>query len=74
MLAGRVSVRRGAFVGAGAVIAPGVIIGANATVGAGAVVITDVPAGCVVVGNPARIIAHDSPGFKGVTVPGDSPR
>lgn len=48
--------REGAKIGANATILPGVIIGANALVGAGAVVVKDVPAGKVVVGNPARVI------------------
>ena len=47
-------VRRGASIGSGAVILGGVTIGEAALVGAGAVVTKDVPAGAVVVGNPAR--------------------
>ena len=47
---------RGASIGAGAVILPGINIGAGAMVGAGAVVTKDVPAGATVVGNPARIV------------------
>ena len=50
------TVRAGATVGAGAVILAGVTIGERAMVGAGAVVVDDVPAGAVVVGNPARIV------------------
>jgi acetyltransferase-like isoleucine patch superfamily enzyme len=50
------TIRRGARIGAGAVILPGVEIGAEAFVGAGAVVLRDVPARAVVVGNPARQI------------------
>lgn len=46
----------GAFLGVGAIVLPGVTIGANGYVGAGAVVTTDVPARCVVVGNPARVV------------------
>ena len=49
-------VRKGAIVGANATILPGVEIGERALVGAGAVVIADVPAGKIVVGNPARIV------------------
>ena len=44
----------GAFVGAGAVILPGVTIGKHAVVGAGAVVLADVQAGETVAGVPAR--------------------
>ena len=50
------TVRRGARVGGGAVLLPGVEIGEEAFVGAGAVVLRDVPARAVVVGNPARRI------------------
>ena len=49
-------IRKGAKIGANATLLPGVVIGENAIVGAGAVVVRDVPAGAVVVGNPARII------------------
>ena len=49
-------VEDGANIGAGAVILPGIIIGKGATVGAGAVVTKDVPAGCTVVGNPAKVL------------------
>ena len=49
-------VRRGAKIGAGAILLPGVEIGADALVGAGAVVVDDVPPRAVVVGNPARAI------------------
>jgi len=45
---------RGASIGAGAVILPGITVGADAMVGAGAVVTRDVAAGETVVGNPAR--------------------
>ncbi len=50
------TVRRGARVGGGAVLLPGIEIGEEAFVGAGAVVLQDVPARAVVVGNPARQI------------------
>ena len=48
------TIRRGARVGGGALLCPGVEIGAEAFVGARAVVVRDVPPGVVVVGNPAR--------------------
>ena len=54
-LAGPV-IRKGAKIGANATLLPGVTIGENAIVGAGSVVVRDVPAGAVVVGNPARVI------------------
>jgi acetyltransferase-like isoleucine patch superfamily enzyme len=43
-----------AYVGAGAVLRPGITVGEGALIGMGAVVVRDVPAGAVVVGNPAR--------------------
>ena len=50
-----IRIRRGASVGAGAVVLPGVTIGERAMVGAGAVVTKDVEPDTVVVGNPARV-------------------
>jgi acetyltransferase-like isoleucine patch superfamily enzyme len=49
-------VEDGAWIGAGAMVLDGVRIGRNAVVGAGAVVTKDVPANCVAVGVPARIV------------------
>jgi acetyltransferase-like isoleucine patch superfamily enzyme len=48
-------VQRGASVGAGAVVLPGVTIGEWAMVGAGSVVTANVPAHAIVRGNPARV-------------------
>jgi acetyltransferase-like isoleucine patch superfamily enzyme len=50
------TVRRGARVGGGAVLLPGIEVGEEAFIGAGALVLRDVPARAVVVGNPARQI------------------
>jgi acetyltransferase-like isoleucine patch superfamily enzyme len=50
------TIRRGARVGAGAILCPAVEIGEEAFVGAGAVVVKDVPPRVVVVGNPARVL------------------
>lgn len=52
--AGGVRVGRSAYLGSGALVREGVTIGAAAVVGMGAVVLTDVPAGEVWAGNPAR--------------------
>jgi acetyltransferase-like isoleucine patch superfamily enzyme len=48
------TIRRGARVGGGAILLPGIEIGEEAFIGAGAVVLKDVPPRTVVVGNPAR--------------------
>jgi UDP-2-acetamido-3-amino-2,3-dideoxy-glucuronate N-acetyltransferase len=50
------TIRRGARVGGGAVLCPGVEVGEEAFVGAGAVVTKDVPPRTIVVGNPARVL------------------
>jgi acetyltransferase-like isoleucine patch superfamily enzyme len=55
------TIRRGARVGAGAVLCPAVEIGEEAFVGAGAVVVKDVASRIVVVGNPARALRDVSP-------------
>ena len=49
-------VEAGAIVGANVTLLPALRIGAGALIGAGAVVVGDVAAGVVVVGNPARVI------------------
>jgi acetyltransferase-like isoleucine patch superfamily enzyme len=55
------TIRRGARVGGGAILCPGVEIGEEAFVGAGAVVTKDVPPGVVVVGSPARVLRDVDP-------------
>lgn len=44
------------WIGAGAVILPGVTIGNDVVIGAGSVVTKDIPSGVVAVGNPCRIL------------------
>src|SRR6476469_364896 len=44
------------WLGGGVIVCPGVTIGENTVVGAGAVVVRDLPANVVAVGNPARIV------------------
>jgi acetyltransferase-like isoleucine patch superfamily enzyme/dTDP-4-dehydrorhamnose 3,5-epimerase-like enzyme len=51
-------VARGASIGGGATILPGLRIGSRAMVGAGSVVTHDVPARAIVSGNPARIVGY----------------
>jgi acetyltransferase-like isoleucine patch superfamily enzyme len=50
------TIRRGARIGGGAVLLPGIEIGEEAFVGAGAVVTKDVEPRMLVVGNPARVM------------------
>jgi acetyltransferase-like isoleucine patch superfamily enzyme len=50
------TIRRGARIGGGAILLPGVEIGEEAFVGAGAVVTKNVESRMVVVGNPARVM------------------
>ncbi len=56
-MAGNVTVGELALVGVGATIVQGIEIGAGATVGAGSVVVTDVAAGVIVAGVPAKPVA-----------------
>lgn len=51
-------IERGASIGGGAAILPGIRVGARAMVGAGSVVTQDVPAKAIVFGNPARIVGY----------------
>jgi len=48
--------RRGCWIGAGAILLPGVEVGENAVIGAGTVVTKSVPPHVVFAGNPGRII------------------
>jgi acetyltransferase-like isoleucine patch superfamily enzyme len=57
---GPVRLKRGCWIGIGAVILPGVTVGRNAVVAANAVVTRDVPDFAVVGGVPARVIQPDS--------------
>jgi len=57
-----VKVGDGCWIGAGAIILPGVSIGPRSVVGAGAVVTRDVPPDSIVGGNPARMIGRTGGG------------
>jgi maltose O-acetyltransferase len=55
-LARPVSIGENCWIGAGAILCPGVIVGEHSVVGAGSVVTRDVPARVVAAGNPCRVI------------------
>lgn len=44
------------WIGAGAVIVPGITIGDNTVIGAGSVVTKDIPSGVIAVGNPCKVL------------------
>jgi acetyltransferase-like isoleucine patch superfamily enzyme len=52
----RTVIKNGASIGTGATILANVTIGENAIVGAGSVVTKNVPANCIVAGNPAKVL------------------
>lgn len=51
-----VTIGNNVWIGGSVTILPGVHIGSNTTIGAGSVVVSDIPANSVAVGNPARVI------------------
>jgi maltose O-acetyltransferase len=51
-----ITIRDGAWLGAGVIVCPGVTIGENTVVGAGSVVTRDLPDRVVAVGNPCRTL------------------
>lgn len=55
-IAKTVNIGNGVWIGGGTVVLPGVTIGENTVIGAGSVVTKSIPANCVAVGNPCRVI------------------
>jgi acetyltransferase-like isoleucine patch superfamily enzyme len=55
---GRIEIKNGSWIGAGAIIVGPVVIGSGAVVGAGSVVNNDVPDNAIVGGNPAKFIRY----------------
>lgn len=51
-----IRIGRNCWLGAGAVVLPGVTIGDNTVIGAGSVVTKDIPANVVAVGNPCKVL------------------
>lgn len=56
MYADPVNIGDNCWIGANVTICPGVTIGANSVIGAGSVVIKDIPANSLAVGNPCRVL------------------
>ncbi|QHG82216.1 serine acetyltransferase [Rhodococcus rhodochrous] len=57
--------RNNVTIGANAVLLGGITVGDDAYIGAGAIVLTDVPAGAVAIGQKARIISSPTRGHAG---------
>ncbi|MEM6255391.1 MAG: sugar O-acetyltransferase [Cyanobacteria bacterium P01_D01_bin.156] len=55
-MAAPITIGNNVWIGGGVIICPGVTVGDNTTIGAGSVVTKSVPANCVAVGNPCRVI------------------
>jgi acetyltransferase-like isoleucine patch superfamily enzyme len=53
-----ITIGKGVFVGARAMILEGVTIGDHAMIGAGAIVVRDIPSLAIAVGSPARVVAY----------------
>ena len=53
-----VLIEDGVWIGGGSTILPGVTIGKNSVIGAGSVVVKDIPANSMAVGNPCRVIKN----------------
>lgn len=51
-----VTIKKGTYIGAGAILLPGCTTGKNAIIGAGAVVTKDIPSNHIAVGVPAKVI------------------
>lgn len=51
-----VTIGNNVWIGGSVTILPGVTIGDNCTIGAGSVVVKDIPANSIAVGNPARVV------------------
>ena len=51
-----VHIGENAWIGAGAIILPGVTVGKNSVIGAGSIVTRDIPDNVVAVGNPCRVL------------------
>lgn len=71
-LSSPITIKRGAWIGAGAMVLGGVTVGEYAVIGAGAVITKDVPAHAIVVGVGSRVLAATTPAH-GMTETAHSP-
>ena len=55
-----VHIGKNCWIGAGAILLPGVSVGDHTVIGAGSVVTKDIPANVVAVGNPCRVLREIS--------------
>lgn len=55
---GSINIEDDVFIGARALIMPGITIGRGSIIAAGSVVTKSVPNGCIVAGNPAKVIGN----------------
>ena len=55
-----VHIGKNCWIGAGAIIVPGITIGDNVVIGAGSVVTKDIPSNVVAVGNPCKVLREIS--------------
>lgn len=53
-----VEIKDNAWIGGGCILLPGVTIGENSVIGAGSIVTRPIPANCVAVGNPCKVIRY----------------
>jgi len=60
-LASPIRIGNNVWIGGGVMICPGVTIGDNTTIGAGSVVVKDIPANVIAVGNPCRVLRSVAP-------------
>ena len=51
-----VHIGKNCWIGAGAIIVPGITIGDNVVIGAGSIVTKDLPSNVVAVGNPCKVL------------------